>query len=340
MNPRFHRHHVILLAPAIVALFIAGCKKDDATTAPESPAHVIMPLAVGKEWHYADTSFGQSGSSTVTYNTLAIVGSSEVQYQGSPVQLYHYNWQPPSPQVGKMLVCNDAAGLCSYGALTAIGTTILGKDLMVKYPAVVGDNWRRAGLRIYTNGSVTASDTITITCVATNETLVTPAGTFHCYVYSYQNLDTTVQIESRNYYAVDIGSVGYTRVENGVLTFKRVLIPAGADTVNPPTPLVNVTGTWSGSFSTNLVASATITFTLAQSGTTVTGAYASASGASGSVNGTISGSTIIFTLTQTTASCPGTFSGTATVSGNTMTFTLSGHDCLGDHYGGNGTVTR
>jgi hypothetical protein len=129
-------------------------------------------------------------------------------------------------------------------------------------------------------------------------------------------------------------------VENGVLIFKRVLIPAGADTVVPPTAEVNVTGTWSGSFYTNLVTSATITFTLIQSGTTVTGTYTSSSRASGSVNGTISASTIIFTLTQTTASCPGTFSGTATVSGNTMTFTFSGHDCLGDHYGGYGTVTR
>lgn len=126
-------------------------------------------------------------------------------------------------------------------------------------------------------------------------------------------------------------------------------------------PTVDVTGTWSGTYSTSLVPLTTVTLNLIQQAASTTSmsiTYADKStkrfvqtaanvtgtfitpDVEGTVNGTISGNTITFTLNQTTASCLGTFSGTATVTDNTMTFTFTGSDCLGTHTDGQGTATK
>ncbi len=107
-----------------------------------------------------------------------------------------------------------------------------------------------------------------------------------------------------------------------------------------PTPTVDVTGTWSGTYSTSLVPSGSITLNLTQSDADVTGTYITTEGNAGTVNGTVSGNTLNFTFTQTTPSCTGTFSGTATINGNTATFTFTGSDCLGSHTNGQGDATK
>jgi hypothetical protein len=56
----------------------------------------------------------------------------------------------------------------------------------------------------------------------------------------------------------------------------------------------------------------------------ITGAYGS-----GSISGTVSGSTITFVFHQTEP-CPGTFSGTATFDGDRLTGTYSGSGCRGN----------
>ncbi|MBA4386189.1 MAG: hypothetical protein C0410_15755, partial [Anaerolinea sp.] len=120
---------------------------------------------------------------------------------------------------------------------------------------------------------------------------------------------------------------------------------SGANTVSVSITVtsggLDLTGTWIGAFTTSIITTPTqITLLLSQSGSNVTGTYSSQAGGVGTVSGTLSGSTLTFTLHQTTTNCSGTFSGTGTVSGNTMTFTFSGNDCLGTHTNGQGTVTR
>jgi hypothetical protein len=104
-----------------------------------------------------------------------------------------------------------------------------------------------------------------------------------------------------------------------------------------------VTGYWVGTIQSSLIPppGTGISFTLNQTGTSVTGGYfVPATGSFGDVAGTVSGNRITFTLTQNNASCPGSFSGTATVNGDTMTFTYTGNDCLGSHTNGLGSATR
>lgn len=103
-------------------------------------------------------------------------------------------------------------------------------------------------------------------------------------------------------------------------------------------PTVNVTGIWSGTFSTSLIWGILV-LDLSQSGSSVTGTFYTDE-AWGTVSGTVSGNTLHFNITETVPGCSGSFSGNGSVSGNTMSLTFSGSDCLGSHNNGQGTVTK
>ena len=106
--------------------------------------------------------------------------------------------------------------------------------------------------------------------------------------------------------------------------------------INP----VNLIGTWTGTSSSNLVPINYITLVISQIGNNLNGTFTSTSGSEGFINGTISSNNINFTFTQTTPTCPGSFTGTATVNGDTMDFTYTGSDCLGPHTNGLGKVVK
>jgi hypothetical protein len=129
-----------------------------------------------------------------------------------------------------------------------------------------------------------------------------------------------------------------------VLFFLLVLIfnCSKNDSDNPAEPgLSDYSGTWTGTITSNLVQTpAPITLIIYHTGSSVSGSYTVVTGASGIVAGTVSGNRITFTLTQTTQSCPGSFSGQGTFNGTAMSFTYSGSDCWGTHTNGNGNVTK
>jgi len=102
----------------------------------------------------------------------------------------------------------------------------------------------------------------------------------------------------------------------------------------------NISGNWSGNYSTNII-SANINFVnLTQSGTSFSGTFNDSIGTIGTISGEYNGSAFNFTMTQTTYNCSGSFSGTAYLDGNTLTFTFTGYNCLGTHENGVGSVTR
>ena len=103
----------------------------------------------------------------------------------------------------------------------------------------------------------------------------------------------------------------------------------------------NLSGIWTGTISSNLVTTpAGITLNITQTNKSIAGTYSVlATGASGTVAGTISNNSFNFTLTQTTPTCFGSFTGQGTISNETITFTYSGNDCWGSH-NGSGSVTK
>ena len=104
-----------------------------------------------------------------------------------------------------------------------------------------------------------------------------------------------------------------------------------SDSSGPGT--INPTGTFTGAasgISGGVPATGTLTFTLAQSGLSITGTWTNSFGASGTGTATLSGTTLTFSLTQNNP-CAGTFSGSATVqnNGNRLSGSYSGSDCAG-----------
>ncbi len=103
-----------------------------------------------------------------------------------------------------------------------------------------------------------------------------------------------------------------------------------------PQPTVDVTGTWDATMTVTGGTQAppgfqfTATFTLAQSGTSVSGTFATEGGLSGQVSASLSGQTINFTITQGLP-CTGSFTGAAAVStsGTQINGSYSGSDCNG-----------
>lgn len=60
----------------------------------------------------------------------------------------------------------------------------------------------------------------------------------------------------------------------------------------------------------------------------------------GKFSGTVKGNTIKYLTLKRTVVCSGTFTGTATVSGRSMSFTFTGYNCCGDSVSGQGTATK
>ena len=109
--------------------------------------------------------------------------------------------------------------------------------------------------------------------------------------------------------------------------------------------LTNITGTWYGTFSYQSCINSscysetiTVTFTIVQSGNTVTGTFSTSTGGTGSISGTVEGNTFNFTLSETHP-CIATLNGTGTISGNTIDYNLSGIVC-NESISGSGTVTK
>ena len=104
---------------------------------------------------------------------------------------------------------------------------------------------------------------------------------------------------------------------------------------------VDLNGLWTGTITSSLLTAPTaLTINMSHTSNHVSGTYSVLTGASGTISGTINNNSMNFTLTQTTPTCQGIFSGQGTINNSTITFTYSGNDCWGTHSNGNGTVIK
>jgi hypothetical protein len=102
--------------------------------------------------------------------------------------------------------------------------------------------------------------------------------------------------------------------------------PSNEVSLTVASSLISTSGTWSGAIVANDGGSPALTFTLTQSGSTVSGSTRLVDGAdvaTGSISGTASASSFSYTYNYTQLGCLKTFSGFATVSATTMTGTFT-----------------
>jgi len=121
----------------------------------------------------------------------------------------------------------------------------------------------------------------------------------------------------------------------------------GGGSSPPPAPLplsAIVAGRWLGSYTSSVSGMQSVTITLQQVGSSITGTYFSTSGGRGSISGSMSGDTISFTMTDTAPGCIGSFTGTGIVhvpsNGDlTQMFSFKGSTACGGPESGTGTLT-
>ena len=126
---------------------------------------------------------------------------------------------------------------------------------------------------------------------------------------------------------------------DGEITVEEIImaVAAALSGCTPGGPDVN--GHWAGTVTISGSIMQDFTFDLVQSGSDVTGQYASQF-EGGTISGQyVAGMNFTFTLTETTPGCPGSFTGTATVDGDTMTLSYAGSNCEG-HFTAQGTAGR
>ena len=111
-------------------------------------------------------------------------------------------------------------------------------------------------------------------------------------------------------------------------------------TITVQSEVPNISGNWSGNYSTNLISGDINFVNITQSAINFSGTYNDSLGTVGTISGEYNGNAFDFTMTQTNSTCSGSFNGTAYINGNTLTFTFAGYNCLGTHENGTGTLTR
>lgn len=127
--------------------------------------NVIMPLNVGQYWEYVNPAYPQDTM------RLEISGDSTILYQNNSYQVYFWHWQGTDV---KWLMRNQTDGLWAFGYVEP-GNSLIDPELLLKYPATPGDTWQNRWSLVGTP--------VTVTCLVTDSTIQTPAGTFSCYGY-------------------------------------------------------------------------------------------------------------------------------------------------------------
>jgi hypothetical protein len=105
------------------------------------------------------------------------------------------------------------------------------------------------------------------------------------------------------------------------------------------TPPISASGTWIGSYSTDLLAETPLSLNLEQTGTNVSGTYTDKSGDYGTFSATVADTNFNMTIVSSNPACPGSFTGTGTTDGVKLNFTFTGTNCLGVHTNGIGSAT-
>jgi PKD repeat protein len=101
---------------------------------------------------------------------------------------------------------------------------------------------------------------------------------------------------------------------------------------------------WLGRYESSLITDAPLYAELVLTGSTLSGSLTDGAGRTGTLNGSVAGTTVTLTITETTQNCSGTFAGTGTlgtVAGlESVDFVFTGSDCLGAHTSGKGLLIR
>ncbi|MGE5437700.1 MAG: hypothetical protein ACM3O3_10770 [Syntrophothermus sp.] len=141
----------------------------------------LIPLKEGNFWEYKlESQFNEDSVPLFTsYTTQRILSQFNAFKDCSSYETYIYDRESSSNE--HWIYWQDSTGFYSLGGFSKTDT-LIGKNLIFKYPANVGDEWQNQNI-IYDSQNFSYGDSITIKCISTNKNFITPAGNFKCYVY-------------------------------------------------------------------------------------------------------------------------------------------------------------
>ena len=214
---------IIKVSFIIISFLFISCIKDDNSVNPEDSTGVIMPLEVGNEWIYIDSTFSESGSlEKVDTSKLAITSKTIINYNGKNIEVFIF--ESDQTKNVKTFLRNEIDGLYIYGGRYFDKDFLLGKSLLCKYPVNVGDIWEQ---KIYDynirDSTFFIWDTLLTTCISINQKLNTSRGELECYVYNYQQNFGNEIYDISYYFVRNQGYVGAINRINGILRFKKTL---------------------------------------------------------------------------------------------------------------------
>lgn len=215
-------HYLLIIV--VLSVLLLSCEKDNGPLA-SSPFRQmnfnenIIPLAVGNQWVYIDSTFG--GSIYVDSTCYCIIDKGVVEYQSRSYRVFYravLDYATLEFSDLSWLFANTSDGINCFGGVNSQGNSFLTKTLFLKYPVNVGDTWNELSI-CYRDNEFWICDTIARTVVSVDELFMTPAGNFHCCVYSRLFENDTVL----DYYSVNIGHVGQIIKHEGNIYQKSVL---------------------------------------------------------------------------------------------------------------------
>ena len=212
----------------IIVLLWSCNKEDNPVKSDEVNNQELFPIKVGNNWEYTDTMYTENGEFLYTETSkLGITGSEEINYMGSKVKVYFWNWynmNTNQPRNEKWLVAVENSSLYFYGGRYFDEDFIYLKSLHFKYPVSVNESWQT---RIYSSNSSDSTfeyvGDLSIDCISTSEKLKTPYGELVCVVYHYETISSYGAADAYCYYSKGIGYVGLIVKTNGIVTYKKLL---------------------------------------------------------------------------------------------------------------------
>jgi hypothetical protein len=146
---------------------------------------VLMPLEVGNTWQYSRQTLLSSDTISENITEKLTVNFEDVDYDVYAMQSFLLPENTTDSL--RVLFRNAAEGVWEFGMYNARDTLIL-RNLLFKYPAMVGDTTNTIVYSI--SDEIVVTDTITVELIAIDEPVVTSVGTFDCHVfYSYVLLE-------------------------------------------------------------------------------------------------------------------------------------------------------
>jgi hypothetical protein len=189
----------------------------------------LFPYESPQTWTYQETKNG-----TVTgVSRMHSLGASQFVFNNVNEQMLPIAWFNFADEVlypFSLLYQTKNDGLWLMGGASD-SDTLFAPSLYLKYPVHVGEEWSSYDIDYdLTAGKIVLVDTLTMRCSAYPVTVTHPTGSWSTVEYSYAKANRNYYL----YYALNIGFVRYTVVENDVIIVEKNLIESSIS-VNSPT---------------------------------------------------------------------------------------------------------